>query len=71
MISLTAKESKGNWIGFQDLDQDLEFEWTDGTPVLFTYWGKDSPARHEGDNLACTWLNNNGIWTLTSCDDSR
>ena len=69
--SITAKESKGNWIGFQDLDQDLEFEWTDGTPVLYAHWGKDSPVRHAGDNMACAYLNNGGVWVLSNCDDSR
>ena len=68
---MTPRESKGNWIGFQDLDQDLEFEWTDGTPVLYAHWGKDSPVRHAGDNLACTYLNNNGLWVLSNCDDTR
>ena len=39
--------------------------------MLYAHWGKDSPVRHAGDNMACAYLNNGGVWVLSNCDDSR
>lgn len=31
------------WIGLNDLKLQMNFEWSDGTPVKFTYWHPFEP----------------------------
>lgn len=31
------------WIGLNDLKLQMNFEWSDGTPVRFTYWHPFEP----------------------------
>ena len=60
MHYITDQTSKGNWIGFNDQDQDLEFKWTDNTPVLYAQWDSNSPVRHAGDSKTCVYANQHG-----------
>lgn len=36
------------WIGFHDLKEEGEFEWTDGTAVVYTAWADGEPDNSSG-----------------------
>lgn len=31
------------WIGLHDTEMQMDFQWTDHTPVIFTYWHPFEP----------------------------
>lgn len=31
------------WIGLHDTNMQMDFQWTDNTPVIFTYWHPFEP----------------------------
>jgi cysteine-rich repeat protein len=56
------------YIGFNDLDTEGEFEWTDGTAPEFTAWLNGEPNNLGGED--CTETNASG-WNDSACGGAR
>nr|XP_057934022.1 galactose-specific lectin nattectin-like [Doryrhamphus excisus] len=59
-----------SWIGFNDLDLEGEFVWTDGSTVDFTDWANNRPRTNA--NLNCVEINFRGeTWNDRGCRAGR
>ncbi|XP_070537336.1 C-type mannose receptor 2-like [Ptychodera flava] len=56
------------WIGLNDIAKSGRYQWTDGTPVLYTRWGNDEPSK--GVNEGCVKMTTDGSWDDTSCQST-
>ncbi|XP_038066255.1 alpha-N-acetylgalactosamine-specific lectin-like [Patiria miniata] len=65
------KSSGGNdrlWIGFNDLAEEGNYIWADGSAVSYTKWRRSEP-NNGGNNEHCAHMYpNNGEWNDTECD---
>lgn len=41
------------WIGLHDTDMQMDFQWTDHTPVIFTYWHPFEPNNFRNTQEDC------------------
>nr|XP_002120905.3 macrophage mannose receptor 1 isoform X2 [Ciona intestinalis] len=55
------------WIGLNDIDHEMHFEWDDGVTPTFTYWGKDQPVDIQGDRDCVKMSLASGRWDDVSC----
>lgn len=62
-----AKTALKKWIGLNDVNQDLTFEWTDNAFVGYTYWGPNQPVRYMDDKRACVYVDESAYWFLDDC----
>ncbi|XP_042730749.1 secretory phospholipase A2 receptor isoform X2 [Lagopus leucura] len=53
-----------HWIGLFTADNGLNFEWSDGTRSLFTFW-EDDESQALG---SCVYMDASGHWKSTSCE---
>uniref|UniRef100_A0A452HA76 Secretory phospholipase A2 receptor n=1 Tax=Gopherus agassizii TaxID=38772 RepID=A0A452HA76_9SAUR len=53
-----------HWIGLSTSDNGLNFEWSDGTKSLFTFWG-DEESQSLG---SCVYIDINGQWKGANCE---
>lgn len=53
-----------HWIGLFTADNGLNFEWSDGTRSLFTFW-EDDESQALG---SCVYMDTSGRWKSTSCE---
>lgn len=44
------------WIGLHDTDMQMDFQWTDHTPVIFTYWHPFEPNNFRNTLEDCVSL---------------
>ncbi|XP_063953416.1 macrophage mannose receptor 1-like isoform X1 [Lytechinus pictus] len=58
------------WIGLNDLRVQMLFEWSDGTPVDYTYWNIGEPNNYNGNNEDCVEMFNNGAWNDIDCSST-
>jgi hypothetical protein len=59
------------WIGADDLAQEGQFEWTDGTPFDYTAWADGEPNNWgEVENCAHLWSWSGGPWNDLDCNSS-
>jgi hypothetical protein len=59
------------WIGADDLAQEGQFEWTDGTPLDYTAWADGEPNNWgEVENCAHLWSWSGGPWNDLDCNSS-
>lgn len=49
------------WIGLHDTDMQMDFQWTDHTPVIFTYWHPFEPNNFRNVQEDCV-----SIWGAVS-----
>lgn len=49
------------WIGLHDTDMQMDFQWTDHTPVIFTYWHPFEPNNFRNTQEDCV-----SIWGAVS-----
>lgn len=49
------------WIGLHDTDMQMDFQWTDHTPVIFTYWHPFEPNNFRNTLEDCV-----SIWGVVS-----
>ncbi|XP_064101719.1 macrophage mannose receptor 1-like [Macrobrachium nipponense] len=62
---------KSIWIGFNNIQDNKVFKWSDGWPSFYTNWAKNQPDISAA-NQSCVRLDvENGLWYTTSCAESR
>ena len=44
------------WIGLHDTDMQMDFQWTDHTPVIFTYWHPFEPNNFRNTQEDCVTI---------------
>ena len=62
-IDLFFQHAIGGWIGLEDLDEDGEFGWLDGTPLEFTDWRAGQP-----NGELCVEVLENMQWDDVDCE---
>uniref|UniRef100_A0A665USI8 Mannose receptor, C type 2 n=1 Tax=Echeneis naucrates TaxID=173247 RepID=A0A665USI8_ECHNA len=57
------------WIGLHDTDMQMDFQWTDHTPVIFTYWHPFEPNnfRNTPEDCVSIW-GSEGRWDDSPCN---
>ncbi|NXJ85344.1 MRC2 protein, partial [Trogon melanurus] len=59
------------WIGLNDLKLQMNFEWSDGTPVRFTYWHPFEPNNFRDSLEDCVTIwGPEGRWNDSPCNQS-
>ncbi len=62
--------SKSPWIGFNDLDTDGTWVWSDGWTGSYTHWNSGEPNGGTAENCAeLNWRQGTGLWNDSTCDD--
>ncbi|CAH2282335.1 macrophage mannose receptor 1-like isoform X2 [Pelobates cultripes] len=57
------------WIGLNDLNIQLYFEWSDGTPVTYTVWRRGEPSHLNNREEDCVSLDpKEGHWSDEICE---
>ena len=62
--------SNSLWIGLNDITKEGVFEWSDQTPVDFTYWQPGEPNDHDSEDCTHLWTSGDGNgddWNDGSC----
>ncbi|CAJ1076237.1 C-type mannose receptor 2 [Xyrichtys novacula] len=57
------------WIGLHDTNMQMDFQWTDNTPVIFTYWHPYEPNnfRNTQEDCVSVW-GAEGRWDDSPCN---
>uniref|UniRef100_A0A8D2LRQ8 C-type mannose receptor 2 n=1 Tax=Varanus komodoensis TaxID=61221 RepID=A0A8D2LRQ8_VARKO len=59
------------WIGLNDLRLQMNFEWSDGTPVLFTFWHPFEPNNFRDSLEDCVTIwGPDGRWNDSPCNQT-
>uniref|UniRef100_A0A8C8VHM8 Mannose receptor C type 2 n=1 Tax=Pelusios castaneus TaxID=367368 RepID=A0A8C8VHM8_9SAUR len=59
------------WIGLNDLKLQMNFEWSDGTPVKFTYWHPFEPNNFRDSLEDCVTIwGPEGRWNDSPCNQT-
>uniref|UniRef100_A0A8C2AKX6 Mannose receptor, C type 2 n=1 Tax=Cyprinus carpio TaxID=7962 RepID=A0A8C2AKX6_CYPCA len=65
------KDIEELWIGLHDTAMQMNFEWTDRTPVIFTYWHPFEPNNFRNVNEDCVTIwGPEGRWNDSPCNYS-
>ncbi|XP_043530575.1 C-type mannose receptor 2-like [Chiloscyllium plagiosum] len=65
----TTKDVEELWIGLNDIKRQMNFEWSDGTPVRFTYWHPFEPNNFASGQEDCVTLwGSEGRWNDGPCN---
>ncbi|NWU97742.1 MRC1 protein, partial [Upupa epops] len=57
------------WIGLNDLNTQMYFEWSDGTPVTYTKWLPGEPTHAMNGQEDCVIMaGEDGYWADSPCD---
>uniref|UniRef100_A0A4W6FIQ0 Mannose receptor C-type 2 n=1 Tax=Lates calcarifer TaxID=8187 RepID=A0A4W6FIQ0_LATCA len=57
------------WIGLHDTDMQMDFQWTDHTPVIFTYWHPFEPNNFRNTQEDCVSIwGADGRWDDSPCN---
>lgn len=57
-----AGQDRRLWIGFNDLDLEGDWRWSDGSPVTFTNWNGGEPNNSSGVEHFAEMLGSSGRW---------
>eukprot|EP00058_Branchiostoma_floridae_P019226 XP_002604716.1 hypothetical protein BRAFLDRAFT_80311 [Branchiostoma floridae] len=70
VYSLIQPASMNNvWLGLNDRDVQMFFQWSDGTPVTYTLWNDNEPNNYQGRDEDCVNMyKTNGFWNDAQCD---
>ncbi|KAM4756851.1 C-type mannose receptor 2 [Cyanocitta cristata] len=74
-LEFVTKEIKQDveelWIGLNDLKLQMNFEWSDGTPVRFTYWHPFEPNNFRDSLEDCVTIwGPEGRWNDSPCNQT-
>ncbi|KAL0992746.1 hypothetical protein UPYG_G00097860 [Umbra pygmaea] len=59
------------WIGLHDTAMQMDFQWTDHTPVIFTYWHPFEPNNFQNTPEDCVTIwGPEGRWNDSPCNQS-
>ncbi|XP_075894955.1 C-type mannose receptor 2 [Nelusetta ayraudi] len=63
------KDVEQLWIGLHDTEMQMDFQWTDHTPVIFTYWHPFEPNnfRNTLEDCVSIW-GDEGRWDDSPCN---
>uniref|UniRef100_A0A672NXR2 Mannose receptor C-type 2 n=1 Tax=Sinocyclocheilus grahami TaxID=75366 RepID=A0A672NXR2_SINGR len=65
------KDIEELWIGLHDTAMQMNFEWTDRTPVIFTFWHPFEPNNFRNVNEDCVTIwGPEGRWNDSPCNYS-
>ncbi|KAM4888618.1 C-type lectin domain family 17, member A isoform 2-T2 [Thomomys bottae] len=53
------------WLGLNDLEQEGEWRWLDGSPVTLSFWDPQEPNDLNGED--CASMNRGGTWNDLAC----
>ena len=56
------------WVGYNDIDSEGTFVWSDGGAVTYTNWRSTEPNDSGGED--CTQVETGGLWNDMPCDYS-
>ncbi|NWH78351.1 MRC1 protein, partial [Piaya cayana] len=57
------------WIGLNDFNTRMYFEWSDGTPVTYTKWLRGEPTHSINSQEDCVIMaGKDGYWADSTCD---
>ncbi|XP_012946935.1 macrophage mannose receptor 1 [Aplysia californica] len=63
--------NRGYWIGLNDRQVQMNFVWSDLSPVKFTVWKQNEPNNYHGREEDCVRMYTlDGEWSDESCDGS-
>ncbi|XP_062868150.1 macrophage mannose receptor 1 [Trichomycterus rosablanca] len=65
---LTAHMLTASWIGLNDIAQEGQFQWTDGTPTNFLPWGVGQPDDYNNED--CVQIRGTEHWETGKLNDS-
>uniref|UniRef100_A0AAY4B801 Mannose receptor, C type 2 n=1 Tax=Denticeps clupeoides TaxID=299321 RepID=A0AAY4B801_9TELE len=69
IVGNMKKDSVELWIGLHDMALEMNFEWTDRTPVIFTYWHPFEPNNFRNTQEDCVTLwGPEGRWNDSPCN---
>lgn len=58
------------WIGLYSSNISVVFEWSDGTPVKFSYWHSQEPNTFQRTGQLCVSAQGpEGLWKVKKCED--
>jgi len=61
-----------SWIGFNDIDNENQFVWSDGSDTTFTKWTNNQPSNSGGNEDCAEYLNGeDGFWNDRPCTTNR
>ena len=64
------KDFDAIWIGYNDIAQEGNFTWIDGTETKYTKWGTDEPNNNfleRGEDCGEIDFHQNGTWNDENC----
>ncbi|XP_036003691.1 C-type mannose receptor 2 isoform X1 [Fundulus heteroclitus] len=71
IIRNLKKDHDQLWIGLHDTDMQMDFQWTDHTPVIFTYWHPFEPNNFRNTQEDCVSMwGPDGRWDDSPCNIS-
>ncbi|KAM4531180.1 C-type mannose receptor 2 [Odontesthes bonariensis] len=57
------------WVGLHDTDMQMDFQWTDHTPVIFTHWHPFEPNNFRNTQEDCVSMwGSEGRWDDSPCN---
>ncbi|XP_039901209.1 C-type mannose receptor 2 isoform X2 [Simochromis diagramma] len=63
------KDTEQLWVGLHDTDMQMDFQWTDHTPVIFTYWHPFEPNNFRNTQEDCVSMwGPEGRWDDSPCN---
>ena len=69
----TTENQWSHWIGLTKFNDRETFEWSDGTPMAFTYWRDGEPNNLDDSNEGCVemYAYSAGTgWNDQQCNDT-
>ncbi|XP_013397759.1 uncharacterized protein LOC106164412 [Lingula anatina] len=69
-VSIFVRNAKvPMWNGFNDLQQQMNFEWSSSAPVTYTLWNTNQPDNNRGRKQDCVLMVvKDGSWDDVVCD---
>ena len=59
------------WIGLNDQEEEGQWVWEDGEPVVFTAWHKNEPNDWWGEDCVELLVDEDGTWNDADCDTKK
>ncbi|KFU84338.1 Macrophage mannose receptor 1, partial [Chaetura pelagica] len=74
LMSVLKNAATDAWIGLNDINQEHKYLWTDGSPVYYTNWAKESRSYYS--KVDCVFMKKNpieqaGKWKDEECKESK